>query len=81
MHKINKVPPKKKEIRKPVKRPAAQESMDCSVCGKKFKEKKWLVQHMFVHAGKTECSVCKKVLSRKYELKRHLKNSHNIEEA
>lgn len=81
LHGIKKFQFKKKEIRKPVKRQLPVETMDCSVCGKKFTHKKSLELHMVVHAGKTECPVCKKVLSRQYELKRHLRNSHNVEEA
>ncbi|KAJ9587694.1 hypothetical protein L9F63_018874, partial [Diploptera punctata] len=53
-------------------------TFDCSVCGKVFRHPKSLRQHRKTHTGETKCPVCYMVMSRKYELRVHLRKRHNI---
>jgi hypothetical protein len=50
----------------------------CEVCGKVFKHPDSLRQHHKAHTGETKCPVCYMVMSRKYELRVHLRKRHNI---
>jgi len=51
----------------------------CEVCGKSFKHKDSRRQHYKTHEGSTECPICHSVLSRKYELKVHMRKRHNVD--
>jgi hypothetical protein len=50
----------------------------CEVCAKVFKHPDSLRQHHKAHTGETKCPVCYMVMSRKYELRVHLRKRHNI---
>ncbi|EEB19716.1 conserved hypothetical protein [Pediculus humanus corporis] len=50
----------------------------CEICGKTFKHRDSRRQHYKSHEGSTECPICHNVLSRKYELKVHMRKRHNI---
>ncbi|XP_063706737.1 myoneurin-like isoform X5 [Culicoides brevitarsis] len=49
----------------------------CSQCSKRFASFKSLLMHYNIHKGLTECKICKAVLSRTGNLKRHMKLKHS----
>lgn len=53
-------------------------SFRCSECNREYGSKKSLELHMSVHKGRTKCHICNRILSRKYELKVHLRKAHGI---
>lgn len=51
-------------------------SLKCPECNKEYTHEKSLLQHTWMHKGRTKCHLCNKIFSRKYGLKVHLKNVH-----
>nr|CAD7456645.1 unnamed protein product [Timema tahoe] len=51
---------------------------ECELCTKVYKHPDSLRLHYKIHTGETECPICRQQLSRKYELKVHLRKRHNI---
>ena len=55
--------------------------LKCQECGRIFKERRRLVDHMAdVHCDKQECSLCPEVFSNKKNLKRHINEIHRRHE-
>ncbi|XP_028129373.1 protein abrupt-like isoform X2 [Diabrotica virgifera virgifera] len=54
------------------------DNLTCPVCFKVFTHPYSLHHHKPVHLGRTKCGICHAVLSRKYNLKMHMKSKHNI---
>ncbi|KAK3923798.1 Broad-complex core protein isoforms 1/2/3/4/5, partial [Frankliniella fusca] len=50
----------------------------CSVCAKQFQSLSSCYGHLHVHSGATFCNICKCVLSRKGNFKRHMRDVHGI---
>jgi hypothetical protein len=48
----------------------------CNICGKKFLHPDSLKHHRSAHRGETQCPVCHIVLSRIFNLKRHILTMH-----
>jgi hypothetical protein len=48
----------------------------CKICGKKCKHLENCYNHIDVHRGLTQCSICDKVLSSRHSLKAHMANVH-----
>ncbi|XP_023016399.1 uncharacterized protein [Leptinotarsa decemlineata] len=54
------------------------DNLTCPICHKVFTHPYSLHHHKPVHLGRTKCTICNVVLSRKYNLKMHMKSRHNI---
>ncbi|XP_034243695.1 broad-complex core protein isoforms 1/2/3/4/5-like isoform X6 [Thrips palmi] len=57
----------------------AEGLFECLLCGKTFRVRRSLRQHISVHKGATRCPVCLTVLSRRAHLYRHLAAVHNMQ--
>ncbi|XP_057664585.1 broad-complex core protein isoforms 1/2/3/4/5-like isoform X1 [Diorhabda carinulata] len=54
------------------------DNLTCPICFKVFAHPYSLHHHKPVHLGRTKCRICNAVLSRKYNLKMHMKSKHNV---
>ena len=54
-------------------------NLKCHICGKTFKIKQYLEQHMQVHKKKHECKHCGALFSFAHNLKRHERNIHGTQ--
>nr|CAD7589081.1 unnamed protein product [Timema genevievae] len=52
----------------------------CKICGKAFRRQNSCYDHMAYHQGTTRCTVCNVMLSRKGNMKRHMRMVHGITE-
>lgn len=52
----------------------------CSKCMKVFRHPNSLRLHLQLHTGGTKCPICAAVMSRKFELKKHMFKKHQITE-
>jgi len=52
----------------------------CPICGSHYKFRASLNCHMQTHKIQPMCHICHTVLNRKYDLRRHLRNVHKIDE-
>jgi hypothetical protein len=52
----------------------------CPVCGGQYKFRASLNCHMQTHKIQPMCHICHTVLNRKYDLRRHLRNVHKIDD-
>ncbi|XP_063232783.1 protein tramtrack, beta isoform-like isoform X3 [Bacillus rossius redtenbacheri] len=50
----------------------------CKICGKVFRRQNSCYDHMALHQGSTRCAICQLVLSRKGNMRRHMKIVHGI---
>ncbi|KAK7788822.1 hypothetical protein R5R35_012821 [Gryllus longicercus] len=50
----------------------------CRVCGKAFRSQNSCYDHMAIHRGTSKCSICECVLSRKANMKRHMRFVHGV---
>ena len=50
----------------------------CKVCGKSFRRPNSCYDHMAIHQGTSKCVICNCVLSRKGNMKRHMKIVHGV---
>ncbi|XP_055617084.1 zinc finger protein 283-like [Toxorhynchites rutilus septentrionalis] len=53
------------------------ENVPCNICGKVFKHKSILRDHMRVHKTNYECHICGKILQKKYTLNGHMRTHTN----
>ncbi|CAB0044776.1 unnamed protein product [Trichogramma brassicae] len=51
----------------------------CSLCGSVYKHLASLTQHLEVHRNQTTCVLCHTTLSRKTDLRRHMRLKHNLQ--
>ncbi|XP_034948001.1 protein abrupt-like isoform X2 [Chelonus insularis] len=51
----------------------------CSLCGNVYKHLASLTQHLEVHRNQTTCILCHTTLSRRTDLRRHMKLKHNMQ--
>lgn len=56
-----------------------KDGFPCRYCDKVFSHPNSLKLHLPSHSGSTSCQLCQAVLSRKYELKVHMRKKHNID--
>ncbi len=54
------------------------EKCACLACGKVFKSRNALSDHVKVHSGATKCSLCGKIFSTSGNMKRHILAIHAI---
>lgn len=52
----------------------------CPICGSHYKFRTSLHCHMQTHKIQPMCPICHTVLNRKYDLRRHLRNVHKIDD-
>ncbi|XP_049775494.1 broad-complex core protein isoforms 1/2/3/4/5-like isoform X10 [Schistocerca cancellata] len=50
----------------------------CSLCDSSYKQRTSLKQHMETHFDKTKCPICHATLSRRVDVRRHLKMVHKL---
>lgn len=51
----------------------------CSLCGSVYKHLASLTQHLEVHRNQTTCVLCHTTLSRRTDLRRHMRLKHNMQ--
>lgn len=51
----------------------------CSLCGSVYKHLASLTQHLEVHRNQTTCILCHTTLSRRTDLRRHMRLKHNMQ--
>lgn len=51
----------------------------CGQCGKTFQHANSVWYHSAIHLGETRCYICSQVLSRKSNMKRHMRLVHGVE--
>ncbi|XP_043275554.1 protein bric-a-brac 2-like isoform X3 [Venturia canescens] len=51
----------------------------CSICGSVYKHLASLTQHLEVHRNQTTCILCHTTLSRRTDLRRHMRLKHNMQ--
>ncbi|KAF0293956.1 Zinc finger protein 445 [Amphibalanus amphitrite] len=56
---------------------AARRRLTCQHCGRQYRSASALAHHRVLHLGQTQCHLCGKVLSRRYELINHLRKVHH----
>ncbi|XP_070546448.1 zinc finger protein 345-like [Ptychodera flava] len=67
------------KVRKPyIRNPNPSKEFPCSVCGKRFSEKRTRLRHMHVHASnpKYQCEFCGRTFAGKWNVKKHVENKH-----
>ena len=63
---------------KPTLNVAFVDQYSCEICGKSFKHKNSVYNHMAKHEGATRCPICNQVLGQKSNMKRHLRHIHGV---
>ena len=53
----------------------------CPICGNVYRHMDSFRCHLHVHAGKTQCHLCRRVFSRRTRLNAHLYTEHGLESA
>ncbi|XP_043475132.1 broad-complex core protein isoforms 1/2/3/4/5-like isoform X4 [Leptopilina heterotoma] len=56
-----------------------QGRFSCSLCGSVYKHLASLTQHLEVHRNQTTCILCHTTLSRRTDLRRHMRLKHNMQ--
>ena len=51
----------------------------CSLCGSVYRHLASLTQHLEVHRNQTTCVLCNTTLSRRTDLRRHMRLKHNMQ--
>jgi hypothetical protein len=73
-------PPKHSSYIVQVSNETGRQVYACPICGGQYKFRASLNCHMQTHKIQPMCHICHTVLNRKYDLKRHLRNVHKIDD-